>query len=122
MLTFDPTKRITIEEALAHPYMKNLHFEEDEPLGEPVSRFDFDFELYSLKTSEYKELIYEEIMLYHDEAAVSNYLQIKDECPDGYLWKRFGKDRLRTMYKNDKELIIQGDTNKTPGSKKLAAN
>lgn len=122
MLTFDPTKRITIEEALAHPYMKNLHFEEDEPLGEPVSRFDFDFELYSLKTSEYKELIYEEIMLYHDEAAVSNYLQIKEECPDGYLWKRFGKERLRTMYKNDKELIIQGENNKTPGSKKLAAN
>ena len=31
MLTFDPLKRIIVEEALAHPYMKNLHFEEDEP-------------------------------------------------------------------------------------------
>jgi len=106
MLTFDPSKRITIEEALAHPYMKNLHFEEDEPVGEPVSRFDFDFELYSLKTAEYKELIYEEIILYHEESQVHKYLQLKEECPDGYLWKRFGKDRLRTMYKNDKELHI----------------
>lgn len=61
MLTFDPNKRITIEQALAHPYMNNLHVPEDEPSGEPVSRFDFDFELYSLKTNEYKELIYEEI-------------------------------------------------------------
>lgn len=61
MLTFDPAKRITISDALSHPYMKNLHFVDDEPVGEPVSRFDFDFELYSLKTNEYKELIYEEI-------------------------------------------------------------
>ena len=26
MLTFDPEKRISIEGALSHPYMKNLHF------------------------------------------------------------------------------------------------
>lgn len=74
MLTFDPKKRITVEEALAHPYMKNLHFEDDEPVGDPVSRFDFDFELYSLKTAEYKELIYEEIILYHEESQVHKYL------------------------------------------------
>lgn len=86
--------------------MANLHFEEDEPKGEPVSRFDFDFELYSLKTPEYKELIYEEILLYHDESAVHQYLQLKEDCPEGFLWKRYSKDRLRTMYKNDKELHI----------------
>ena len=34
---------------------------------DPVSPFDFDFELYSLKKEDYKDLIYEEIMLYHDE-------------------------------------------------------
>ena len=28
---------------------------------EPVAPFDFDFELYSLRTSEFKELIFEEI-------------------------------------------------------------
>ena len=61
MLTFDPKKRISVEDALKHPYMKKLHVPEDEPNGEPVSRFDFDFELYSLKTNEYKELIYDEI-------------------------------------------------------------
>lgn len=108
MLTFDPEKRITIEQALAHPYMKKLHVEDDEPSGTPVSRFDFDFELYSLKTHEYKELIYEEIQLYHDENAVNQYLAAKKEHPDGYLWRKFGKDRLRTMYKNDKQLKIEG--------------
>ena len=66
MLTFDPAKRITIEQALAHPYMEKLHFVDDEPTGDPVADFDFDFELYSLKIPEYKQLIYEEILLYHD--------------------------------------------------------
>ena len=42
MLTFNPAKRITVEEALAHPYMASLHCEEDEPIcTEP---FDFGFE------------------------------------------------------------------------------
>lgn len=43
-------------------------------MGEQVAAFDFDFELYSLKISEYKDLIYQEILLYHDESAVEEYL------------------------------------------------
>ena len=109
MLVFDPTKRITIEEALKHKYFSKLHQPDDEPTGEVVSRFDFDFELYSLKTNEYKELLYEEIMLYHDEAAVTKYLKVKAEHPDGVLHTRYGKDRLRTMYKGDQELVIDGE-------------
>ena len=31
MLQFDPQNRITIKEALMHPYMKDLHHPEDEP-------------------------------------------------------------------------------------------
>jgi len=61
MLTFDPARRITIEEALEHPYMERLHYPEDEPTGSPVHAFDFDFEIYSLKINEYKELIFDEI-------------------------------------------------------------
>jgi len=30
LLTFDFTKRITVEEALKHPYLAELHFPEDE--------------------------------------------------------------------------------------------
>ena len=33
MLTFNPEKRITIEQALEHPYMESLHSPEDEPVG-----------------------------------------------------------------------------------------
>lgn len=48
MLMFDPLKRISIEEALAHPYLESLHQEDDEPTTEEVSGFDFDFEIYDL--------------------------------------------------------------------------
>ena len=77
MLTFDPESRITIDQALAHPYMERLHFEDDEPIGEPMSDFDFDFELFSLKIPEYKELIFEEIKMYHSDEAVAEYNRIK---------------------------------------------
>ena len=30
LLTFDYKKRITVEEALSHPYLSELHFPEDE--------------------------------------------------------------------------------------------
>ncbi len=30
LLTFDPSKRITVDEALCHPYLKDLHSEDDE--------------------------------------------------------------------------------------------
>ena len=52
--------------------MKALHFPDDEPTTTPVSAFDFDFEKYSLSKDDFKDLIYDEIMLYHsDEAALA---------------------------------------------------
>ena len=105
MLTFDPAARITIEQALSHPYMERLHFEEDEPVGTPVCDFDFDFELFSLKIPEYKELIYEEIRLYHGEEAKEQYEQLKLTYPRGHLYTRYPKERLRTMYKQDPSIL-----------------
>lgn len=99
MLTFDPERRITIDEALAHPYMERLHFEDDEPTGDPVCDFDFDFELFSLKIPEYKELIFEEIKLYHSQEAIDEYENLKQTYPTGHLHTRYPSTRLRTMYK-----------------------
>ena len=55
---FDPDKRITVEEALQHPYLSALHYPEDEPTTVPVSRFDFEFERELLTARELKDLIY----------------------------------------------------------------
>ncbi|CAJ0630399.1 10386_t:CDS:2 [Entrophospora sp. SA101] len=42
LLKFDPSIRITVEQALAHPYLAAYHDEEDEPSHEKL--FDFSFE------------------------------------------------------------------------------
>jgi serine/threonine protein kinase len=77
MLTYDPDERITVKDALAHPYLAQLHYPDDEPTCEPVCAYDFDFEKFSLTKDDYKELIYEEIMLYHSDEAAQNYINSK---------------------------------------------
>jgi hypothetical protein len=64
-----------------------------------VSAFDFEFELYSLKKEEFKDLIFEEIMMYHDENLVKDYLKNKTQYPQGNLHKKYSKDRIRKKYK-----------------------
>jgi serine/threonine protein kinase len=64
LLEFDPNDRITVEEALAHPYLKALHFPEDEPCADPVNRRDFEFERSYLASEEIRALILREIQHY----------------------------------------------------------
>ena len=89
LLTFDPEKRLTIDEALAHPYLSQLHEPSDEPTRAQVDTFDFDFELFDLEVDELKELIYEEIRLYHDEGALKEYETSKKNIPEGILSRKY---------------------------------
>lgn len=100
MLTYDPADRITVPEALGHPYLKQLHFPDDEPETEPVSAFDFDFEKYSLSKEDFKDLMFEEIMLYHSDEAAFQYIKTKKEHPEGSLHLRYG-NRIRKAYKGE---------------------
>ena len=59
MLQFHPKKRITIEQALKHPYMESLHNEEDEPAADKP--FDFDFENHTMDKAMLQKLIFEEV-------------------------------------------------------------
>jgi mitogen-activated protein kinase 1/3 len=85
-LTFSPRKRITVEEALTHPYLgqsrcpclfcwtlmlkrpcplpEPYHDPSDEPTAEPLdpSFFDFDYTKEQLSRSQLKQLIYQEII------------------------------------------------------------
>ena len=85
MLTYDPEERITVNEALALPYLNQLHYPDDEPTTEQVSAYDFDFEKFSLGKDDFKDLIYEEIMLYHSDEAAFEYIKNKRKYPDGAL-------------------------------------
>ncbi|KAL1361665.1 hypothetical protein HN51_010002 [Arachis hypogaea] len=67
MLTIDPTKRITVEEALAHPYLEKLHDIADEPVC--MEPFSFDFEQQQLDEEQIKEMIYREALALNPEYA-----------------------------------------------------
>lgn len=64
LLTFNPAKRISVEEALEHPYLEPYHDASDEPDASPIPEnfFDFDRKKEELSVDELKRLIYEEIM------------------------------------------------------------
>jgi len=64
MLDLDPNKRITVQEAIKHPYLESLHDPEDEPLF--VGTIDFSFEHdQKLTLDEVKKLILKEISSYN---------------------------------------------------------
>jgi mitogen-activated protein kinase 1/3 len=44
LLAFNPVKRITVEEALKHPYLEPYHDPEDEPTTDPIPEAFFDFD------------------------------------------------------------------------------
>ncbi|KAL7662522.1 Mitogen-activated protein kinase [[Candida] zeylanoides] len=64
LLTFNPAKRISVEAALNHPYLKLYHDPEDEPIAEkiPEDFFDFDKKKDELSIEELKRMLYDEIM------------------------------------------------------------
>jgi len=60
MLTFNPHKRISVEDALKHPYLKGLH----NPKTEPVCKtpFDFEFEKVEMTKDVLREFIWDEVL------------------------------------------------------------
>ena len=65
MLVFHPKKRITIEQALKHPYMASLHNEEDEPVAD--APFNFSFENVAVTEEQLQRMIFEEVAYFHPE-------------------------------------------------------
>nr|BAC02940.1 mitogen-activated protein kinase [Halocynthia roretzi] len=57
MLTFNPNKRITVVEALAHPYLEQYYDPADEPVAEKP--FTFEEELDDLPKEKLKQMIYD---------------------------------------------------------------
>jgi len=78
MLEFDPDKRISVEEALKHPYFKDYqNLVEEECVPPKISKFDFLFEERDLSKEEIKKLILDEILLYYDTSKVKEYYEKK---------------------------------------------
>ncbi|KAL5551830.1 hypothetical protein UlMin_002006 [Ulmus minor] len=67
MLVFDPNKRITVEEALSHPFLVSLHDLNDEPIC--TRPFTFDFEHPSCSEEHIKDLIWKESVKFNPDPA-----------------------------------------------------
>lgn len=65
MLTFNPHKRIVVEEALAHPYLQQYYDPADEPVAEEP--FRFETELDDLPKEILKKLIFQETIRFHEQ-------------------------------------------------------
>ncbi|KFD55945.1 hypothetical protein M513_03069, partial [Trichuris suis] len=63
MLTFNPNKRINVEQALAHPYLEQYYDPADEPVCEEPFKFEMEFD--DLPKESLKELIFEQINEFH---------------------------------------------------------
>jgi mitogen-activated protein kinase 3 len=96
LLQFDASKRLTAEEALNHPYLRDLRT----PVADMVvpralsSEFEFD-QLTSPKIMPMKQMIYDEIMLYHDPSS-----QIAQDRGRGKPKSTFGRFGSREMSKS----------------------
>lgn len=63
MLRFDPRDRITVTQALEHPYLDKYHDQDDEPICVPA--FDFEFDKLPMNKEQIKEAILMEIQDFH---------------------------------------------------------
>jgi len=70
-LTWDASSRITVDEALVHPFVAAHHCPEDEPTCTP---FNFEFENYELSKEVYQNLVTHEMLAFHPELANAPYL------------------------------------------------
>lgn len=82
-LHFDPDKRMTIDEALQHDFLNEMRNETEEIVSDKISRFDFVFEDEEIvDLLHLRQLILEEIMLYHDKNFYNKYLTDKKNYND----------------------------------------
>jgi mitogen-activated protein kinase 1/3 len=65
MLVFNPDKRITAEEILAHPYFEEYHSADSEPLADEV--FDWTWDNFKPTKEILQGMIYDEAIKFHPE-------------------------------------------------------
>ncbi|KAB8345839.1 hypothetical protein FH972_022894 [Carpinus fangiana] len=107
LLAFNPAKRITVEEALKHPYLEPYHDPEDEPTADliPESFFDFDknkdtLSKEQLKNHEVNEGLDRQLLFFN--VFLDGAGRLSQELVDGKLvaWMGPGGTILKAIDKN----------------------
>eukprot|EP01016_Furgasonia_blochmanni_P056182 TRINITY_DN952_c0_g1_i24.p1 TRINITY_DN952_c0_g1~~TRINITY_DN952_c0_g1_i24.p1 ORF type:complete len:345 (+),score=47.21 TRINITY_DN952_c0_g1_i24:785-1819(+) len=65
LLVFNPNKRLTVEQALDHPFFESIRDKEYEVVANKKFDFDFDKEEYSLE--ELRQMIFDEMLAFHQD-------------------------------------------------------
>jgi len=65
MLTFNPDKRLTVEECLNHPYFEGLHNPDEEPTAEKP--FDWSFDNFEPTKEILQKMVWDESLIFHPE-------------------------------------------------------
>ena len=74
LLTYDSRDRLSAAQSLEHPYFRELHMGTEKLDKSPqIDYFDFEFEQYTLDKKILRELIFDEVLLYHSEEAREYY-------------------------------------------------
>lgn len=69
MLVFDPSKRISVTEALQHPFMSPLY----DPKSDPPAQVPIDLDIdEDLGEEMIREMMWGEMLYYHPEVAAAN--------------------------------------------------
>ena len=63
MLVFNPQKRWTVRQCLAHPYFNGLHNTEEEPVA--AQPFDWSFDNFEPTKEILQNMVYEEALKFH---------------------------------------------------------
>jgi len=87
MLRFDPDKRITVEEALEHSYLAQLHDPSDEPVCE--EEFHFIWDSVNLTKEMLKELIFKEMAAFHEDALLDE--TFKPKIDENKFYQNYNK-------------------------------
>ena len=66
LLAYDPSRRCDVYNAITHPYMIELHRNEDEPLRSQLKSSDFEFENKNMDTNSLRNELFKEAALYED--------------------------------------------------------
>ncbi|OUM70217.1 hypothetical protein PIROE2DRAFT_66719 [Piromyces sp. E2] len=103
LLKFDPAERITVEEALAHPYLEAYHDVEDEPSHEKL--FDFSFEALD-SIEDMKRMITEEVLNFKKN---QNGVQFTDNVPRP-------KESLSGPSRDSVQHVIRDDPREDPNA------
>jgi len=95
LLAFEPEDRIGVEDALRHPYLEELHCEEDEPVCDTLDVMDFYFEYLKLSKDDLRVLIEQEIVNHYDV----DYYEATPTQPS------FGKELAKSLPPKSKKKI-----------------